>query len=58
MEALCLGLPVVMNRNILGGWKYINQQTGEFFTDASDIVSAYQTLQARADQLTPREWYR
>ncbi len=53
-----MGLPVVMNRNILGGWKYINQQTGEFFTDASDIVSAYQTLQARADQLTPREWYR
>ena len=47
-----------MNREILGGWKYINDHTGEFFTDASDVVSAYQKMQARADQLTPREWYR
>ena len=48
VEALCLGLPVVMNRNILGGWKYVNERTGKFFTDASDVVSAYQALQARS----------
>ena len=57
-EALCLGVPVVMNRHILGGWKYINQQTGEFFSDASDVTAAYQTLRSRPEQLAPRDWYK
>lgn len=47
-----------MNKNILGGWKYINQYTGEFFSDSTDVVTAFQKLQANGDQLTPREWYR
>src|SRR5205085_3104431 len=30
-EALCLNVPLVMNRGILGGWKYVNAFTGVFF---------------------------
>jgi glycosyltransferase involved in cell wall biosynthesis len=36
-EAMATGLPALINRNILGGWKYINQNTGVFFTDENDI---------------------
>ena len=39
-EALCLDTPVLMNRDIMGGWKYINEHTGAFFTDATDVGAA------------------
>jgi GR25 family glycosyltransferase involved in LPS biosynthesis len=31
IEALSLNIPVLLNNNILGGWKYINKSTGNFF---------------------------
>lgn len=31
VEALSLGMPVLLNENILGGWKYINDKTGLLF---------------------------
>jgi len=31
IEALALGLPVLLNESILGGWKYITPQTGLLF---------------------------
>ncbi|MGR6918126.1 hypothetical protein ACU635_28115 [[Actinomadura] parvosata] len=39
-EALCLDVPVVVNRSILGGWKYVNAFTGVFFDGADDVVPA------------------
>lgn len=39
-EALCLDVPVVVNRHILGGWKYVNAFTGAFFESATDVVAA------------------
>ena len=39
-EAMCFNLPVLMNKNILGGWKYVIEQTGELFNDENDIESA------------------
>ena len=39
-EAMANNLPALMNRNILGGWKYINDKTGVFFTDENDIDGA------------------
>lgn len=36
-EALATGLPAMVNKNILGGWKYINEKTGVFFNDENDI---------------------
>ena len=33
-----MDIPLLMNRNIMGGWKYlIPGQTGEFFHDMSDF---------------------
>jgi len=39
-QALALNTPVLMNRNIIGGWKYLNPKTGESFNDISDFRDA------------------
>jgi hypothetical protein len=36
-EAMTVDLAVLMNTNILGGWKYVVDQTGELFNDENDI---------------------
>lgn len=37
IEALALDKPVLVNENILGGWKYINKYTGSFFCETEPI---------------------
>ena len=37
IEAMALNMPVLLNENILGGWKYINDNTGMFFFYDEDI---------------------
>jgi hypothetical protein len=54
-EALCLDLPLVVNRQILGGWKYVNAFTGEFFEDEFDVVAAVRRCLERPR--SPRRWY-
>ncbi|WP_328761377.1 MULTISPECIES: hypothetical protein [unclassified Streptomyces] len=55
-EALCLDVPVVVNRAILGGWQYVNPFTGTFFDGEDDAVAAVRAvLDAR---LRPRAWFR
>jgi hypothetical protein len=54
-EALCLDVPIVVNRGIIGGWKYVNGFTGEFFDGESDVVSAITT--ATGTKRTPRSWF-
>ena len=40
-EAMCADIPVLLNYNILGGWKYIQSGvSGEFFTSEKDIGKA------------------
>lgn len=39
-EAMSADCAVLMNTNILGGWKYVVDQTGELFTDENDIEAA------------------
>jgi glycosyltransferase involved in cell wall biosynthesis len=55
-EALCMDLPVVVNRRILGGWKYVNAFTGEFFDDERDVTRAAARCLARPR--APRRWFR
>jgi hypothetical protein len=55
-EALCLDVPVLVNRNILGGWHYVCDSTGRFFTDECDALDAMASL--LSDHFEPREWYR
>lgn len=54
-EAMSLGLPVLVNERILGGWKYINEHTGMFFSNEDDVLDAALTLLGGRYQ--PREWF-
>lgn len=36
VESLCLNMPVLLNKNILGGWKYIGETTGRLFDPDMD----------------------
>eukprot|EP00928_Gymnodinium_smaydae_P083888 TRINITY_DN6712_c0_g1_i1.p1 TRINITY_DN6712_c0_g1~~TRINITY_DN6712_c0_g1_i1.p1 ORF type:complete len:370 (+),score=40.29 TRINITY_DN6712_c0_g1_i1:21-1130(+) len=55
-QALIHDVPLLMNRNIRGGWKYVNEKTGEFFNDMSDFRTSLETILSRLDQYAPREW--
>lgn len=54
-EALCLDVPVVVNRAILGGWQYVNHFTGVFFDDERDVVPAVRRVLSTT--LRPRAWF-
>ena len=58
-EALCTDLPCLMNKHILGGWKYVNEKTGEFFTDEHDIgVSITKLLKNMKQNIyQPRKYF-
>jgi hypothetical protein len=55
-EALCLDIPLMVNRKILGGWKYINAFTGTFFEGEEDVIASVRAFLDRA--LRPRDWFR
>jgi len=57
-EAMSLNVPVMMNTHIVGGWKYINDRTGVFFSDLSDVKASIQKILSPAFRagLSPREW--
>jgi glycosyltransferase involved in cell wall biosynthesis len=53
-EALAVDVPVLVNRQILGGWKYVAPETGGFFDDEADVVEAFWAV--LDGPLQPREW--
>jgi len=55
-EAMCLDVPVLVNREILGGWKYVCEATGRFFTDEHDVLGAMAEI--RSSSFEPATWYR
>ncbi|WP_437682003.1 hypothetical protein [Sorangium sp. So ce131] len=54
-EALCLDTWVMVNADISGGWKYVNEQTGAFF-DRTNFLDVYARLRARGPAAT-RGWF-
>ena len=58
-EALCYDLKLLVNYNILGGWKYVNEMTGEFFKDEYDIESSLNKLVRNLDnnKYQPRKFF-
>lgn len=54
-EALCLDTQVMVNADISGGWKYVNETTGAFF-DRTDFLAVYERLRARGPAVT-RGWF-
>jgi len=56
-ECIIKGLPVLMNKGILCGFKYITYETGEFFTDEIDIRPALTNLLNKQYKISPKEWW-
>lgn len=57
-ESLCYNLPVLCNYNILGGWKYINDKTGQFFNqEPNDFEKSLNTFLNNFNSYKPREYY-
>lgn len=54
-EALCMNTPVLVNRHILGGWKYVNPFTGAFFESERDVAKAARSCLER--WTSPRRWF-
>jgi hypothetical protein len=55
-EALCLDTPILVHRDILGGWHYVNAFTGAFFEGEHDVVAGARACLAIAG--SPRRWFR
>lgn len=58
-EAFAYDVPVLINKNILGGWKYINDKTGEFFTDEKDVGNSLEILLKKIEKkkYSPRNYF-
>ena len=55
-EAISKNIPVLMNRNIVCGSKYINSETGQLFSDENDIRANLQSMLRR--KMSPQKWWR
>ncbi len=56
-ESLCLDKPVLVNKNIVGGWKYVTKYTGEFFSDEKDLRKSLDFLLNNYHQYSPRKYF-
>jgi GR25 family glycosyltransferase involved in LPS biosynthesis len=54
IEALCLNLPVLLNKDILGGWKYINKSTGSLFFYDQPIKNTVNRF--IKNEYNPQQW--
>jgi glycosyltransferase involved in cell wall biosynthesis len=55
-EAMCFGLPILVNRDIVGGWKYVARETGEEFDDDT-FSDKLKLFMSRLYDYRPREWF-
>ena len=58
-EAICFNLPALVNYNILGGWKYIDDKTGELFVDENDFEGIFEKFMRKLNnnEYTPRDQF-
>ena len=56
-ECITKDIPVLMNQEILCGFKYIHPETGEFFSTETDFKPALERLLGRIDTISPKEWW-
>ena len=57
-EAMCFNLPVFMNEDILGGWKYISPEVGELFkNDMSNFSEKLRIFLNNLNSYTPRKYF-
>jgi len=55
-QALALNVPLLMNYHIMGGWKYINNRTGEFFHDVTDFRTSLEKVLRNQGQYEPSQY--
>ena len=56
-ECITKDVPVLMNKNILCGSKYIQYETGELFTDETDLKPALTNLLNKQYKISPKKWW-
>ena len=56
-EALSHNIPCLVNKNIIGGWKYVNNKTGMLFNDEHDFENVLQKFLNKFDTYTPRDYF-
>jgi len=56
-ECLVKGVPVLMNKKILCGSKYVTNETGEFFTDKNNLRPALDSLLNRINTIDTKKWW-
>lgn len=54
-EALCLDVPIVVNRGLIGGRRYVTSQTGVLFSGVADVAAAVSAC--LSGTFGPREWF-
>ncbi len=57
-ECIIKNVPVLMNKNIVCGSKYINYETGELFTDENDIKLSLINLLNKLNDISPQKWWK
>jgi len=56
-EVLSMNIPVIVNKDIYGGWKYVNENTGQFFSSENDVRESIEKLYDNHKILSPKEWW-
>ena len=56
-EAMCHNMRCLVNEQLIGGWKYVNNQTGEFFKDENDFEEKLTKILDNYDKYTPRKYF-
>jgi len=56
-EAMNCDLPILVNANIVGGWKYVHKNSGAFFTKETDLKPGLEYILNRYQHLTPRQHF-
>lgn len=54
-EALCCNIPALVNYNIVGGWKYINNKNGALFKNLDEVEKGSHYIINNLDSLQPRK---
>ena len=60
-EAMCFNLPCLVNKKILGGWQFVNDETGEFFDP--DNLDTFEPIldkflkKLNNNEYQPRQWF-
>jgi hypothetical protein len=57
VESMCYDLRLLVNYNIVGGWKYVTKETGEFFSNENDVSQSINTLLTNMNRYTPRNYF-